>query len=151
MAFIIAVASLYLSHLMAGSFTVSDFGFYVTLSLLDLCFLYIVSVTTMLNLKRRWMSCVLSINIVGSLLSSVVLYLYEYMHVSAFNYLAINVVDAYFTSFSVVASVLLILISLTPKRILHVFDNRFWPDSLSDVYSCDIGSCTENTPESVQK
>lgn len=150
MAFILALFSLFIGYTVSGAFSEAGWKFYATLSLVDLCLLYMVSTVNIIDLKRRYMSCILAITIFVSSLSSLVLYIYEYYDISTFDYLQVKI-DSGYTLFSMIMSVLLVLISITRKRTLNAIDNRFWPDSFSNIYGFAIASSVEDIKKDIQK
>ena len=144
MACIVALFGLYLSYIVAGAFDVAGWQFYTSLTLVDLCFLYIISMVNTTKFKKRYMSCVMAISISVSLLSAIIIYVYQYYDLTAFNYLAFNV-DYLYTALSLALSVLLVIISIAPKGLLNAINDRFWPDNLSDIYSCNIVDCDRHS------
>ena len=135
----IALSSLLVGWVIDNAYSVGGWENYSSLALVDLFFMYIFGAIDIELIRKRWISCLLFITVCASLLISLLLYIYQYYDLTLVQSITQDAVYLH-TTLSLIVSTLILLVAVIPKRILRVFDGRFWPVCLNDVYSCNIHS-----------
>ena len=119
---------------------------YSSLALVDLSFMYIFGVVDIELVKKRWVSCLLFMSVCASLIVTLIMFLYQYYTLNFIDSIAQNSIYIY-TSLSLAISILILLVAVMPKGILRLIDDKFWPNSLADIYSCHISARTKTVKE----
>jgi len=134
-ALIIALFSSCVGLVVADAYAQANWQYYITLSLVDFMFLYIVGASSIERIRKRWMSCLFFIAIMCSLAASIPTYIFEYYETSSLNTQV--VVHNLYVAMGLGISILMILVAVLPKRILRVLNDNFWPAWLDSIYNCD--------------
>lgn len=142
-ALLIASIAWGVGYYVSGLFDESSPTYYSLLTLIDLVFILIVAWSTISNMHKRYMSTILLIAVIMSFMAMLTDVLYALVGASnsffSAVYYAALLWDANYSYLSIILSVLLFTVSITPKGILNVIDTRIWPSALSGVY-CVYGA-----------
>lgn len=147
---IIALFCSYVGLVVGEAYNQASWQYYCTLSLVDFMFLYIVGASSIERIKKRWMSCLLFLAILFSLLTSVPTYIYEFYNITFIDYIATWLHDLYIVMGAVI-SILMILVAVMPKRILQVLNDNYWPSRLNSIYNCDRDYKYKNIKKNFQR
>jgi len=148
--FLLAIFSFIVSCTVSDAYVTEGWKCYISLALVDLSFMFIFGLVDIDLKRKRWISIGLFTTVCASLVLTMTAYVYYHYDFQFIDSIALNMQDMY-TSFSLSVSILIILVALLPKGILRRFDDRFWPDSLAFVYSCNISSGTKAVKEIAQR
>ena len=148
--FLLSLFSFVVSYSVNEAHSVGGWQNYSSLALVDLFFMFIFGAVDIDLKRKRWISIGLFSTFSASLILTMIVYLYQYYSLQFIDSIALNSIDMY-TEFSLVVSILIILIAVLPKRIVGILDDRFWPSFLAGIYSCNISARTKAIKEGAQK
>ena len=127
------------SYLIASLFIETDKYYYVVLMLLDSFFVAAVSWVAITNLQKRYMTVVLALAATVSGVGAINEIFYSDISYDSFGFPFISFIaltfDENYKAFSLIMSILLCVVALTPKGFLDAI-NVYWPRALDFVY-CD--------------
>lgn len=148
MAFIIALISALASFVISSSFEYSVWQKFASVSLLDLCVMYLAS-TAIYNIKKRkWITSLFFISIASNLFTMITVFLYGTIDGELIAVIA-DKVTSYNYNFSVAITALVFAVSLMPKGILNVFDRVCWPSYFDDFYNSSIKVIVNDTKKGI--
>lgn len=126
---IIALISWAVGWSLAEIFEVRSWSNIAMFGLNDMFFFWLISSIRIVKInyiKRRYMCSILAISLIYIIPFSVVTYIFEY---STFDFIVPiqSVMMSSFVTVSLVLSLLLITVSITPQVILNGINSRYWP------------------------
>ena len=129
----IAMISWGVGWVLAEIFQVRTWSNLAMLGLNDFFFFWLISSIRIVKInyiKRRYMCSILALSLMYIIPFSIVTYVFEY---SSYDFIVPiqSVMISSFATVSLVLSLLLIGISITPQVILNGINSRCWPDSAS--------------------
>jgi len=149
-AFLIALISWGVGWLLAEVFHVRSWDNLLMLCFNDFIFICIIAYIKIIKIdryRRRYMCSILSIAFFYIALFSPVSYIYEYS-----NYIFISPIYHHmlngFKDLSLVLSLLLIVVSITPQGILNAMDRRLWPNWAGNIFNYSGKSGLDDLEES---
>tara|TARA_R110000851_G_scaffold325498_1_gene493495 strand:+ start:81 stop:539 length:459 start_codon:yes stop_codon:yes gene_type:complete len=138
------------ASLMAGAYLVeSNWSNIVTIGLIDMFFFWLISVSPIDYIKRRYMCVILSLSILFTIIWSIVAFAFTYA-----DYYIVNAVHEYMYNklevTGLTLSLLLVFVSASPRALLYGLDGMVWPRFASGLFDYRSVESNKNTKEGAQ-
>lgn len=147
--FFLAMLSWLASFVLAAHLKESNWSNLVTLGMTDIFFFWLVSVSPIDYIKRRYMCVILSLSIVFMLIWALLTFIYTYGNYSIIDSIYL-VMESNQQVVSLTLSILLIAVSISPKALLYGLDGMVWPNFAAGVFNYRGNKGNQNTKEGSQ-
>lgn len=140
MATILALLSWLAGYITWAAYEFSTWQCLVSLVLIDLVFMFLISKSRVNYIKSKWMCWLLFISIVFLCVFTLVTYALEYQLIE-YNSLLYTLFEVTHGPLSFIISLLMLMVAITPQRLISAWDYDFWPSSIDDIFiPCDSDS-----------
>lgn len=112
----------------------------VSLILVDLVFMFLISKSRVNYIKTKWMCWLIFFSIVFLCVFSLVTFALQYKIIE-YNSLLYTAFEVTHGPLGFIISLLMLMVAITPQRLISSWDYDFWPSSVDDIFiPCDSDS-----------